>query len=903
MQNINFIGQASPTPDDCGGNITPTDNAECTTPDPTTRLHNALDGIQGGTVNERYHLTKAEHDGLVNPLGSFMDLLTNQTADGVKTFLQPPQVPVGVNPTDAVQFSQIQDISITLTGSNGITVSDNSLVQLGGTLIQDTTIDQATFTMLFSNGTVQVDTAPVQANDVVRLADLDYVDSILSGLTLTLVSTHVTVAPGQWRIANIKYSTSSTTTLPLDTQDATLSRFDAVYADTSGTTHILSGTLSLNPDIPAIPSSTVLVGTVLITPTSVTTTQSPITNYVTTNTDQTIGIGTVGRKTFVISPIVPFPDRSGAAINLGYGTANYQPLGNYVIYNQIDSYDFNAWFRPSFGAIDNQAIITNGPNGTEPVIGTTGRSYALINHVSFDRGVQIATNIQPGAYPTNQISWRGLTSLSEDAWLPWYDFYHTGNLDLTTFVSVATPVLVGASTAGYVWTATDTVGSGSWQAATGGGGGGGGVSSIAVATANGISGTSSGGSNPSLTLVLGAITPTSVSTTAGIAINQTSGASIGTFSYGGVSQSSITQDGYYKGAGVYAQSGIADGSLTFSTTGPVISRTSADSSAVLRVQQGSLSSTGDILQLEGHYSSIFSVNVDSTITHSTRKHAATGNATGYKLGGFLTPTANGDTLTALRIAPVFANTTIISWTTLVGGSGYPNGTSIATVTGGTGVGAIAQIVVSSGVITSATILDSGANYTSGDVLTIVSTSGTGGSVTVSGVSSFSGIIPHAIEVVGGSTVLAASTSSYASLIVPSGSYSGTTDGSIWQDGTHIYAYINGAPRQLDQQTGGGTGVSSISIATSGGVSGTSSGGGTPTLTFTLRSAVREVPSGALNGTNTTFGLANAPLTGKEMLFLNGILLNSVDDYTISGATITMLTAPVSTDKLLAFYPY
>lgn len=40
--------------------------------------------------------------------------------------------------------------------------------------------------------------------------------------------------------------------------------------------------------------------------------------------------------------------------------------------------------------------------------------------------------------------------------------------------------------------------------------GGGGVTAISVATANGVSGTSSGGTTPALTLALGAITPTTV---------------------------------------------------------------------------------------------------------------------------------------------------------------------------------------------------------------------------------------------------------------------------------------------------------------------------------------------------------------------------------------------------------
>lgn len=65
----------------------------------------------------------------------------------------------------------------------------------------------------------------------------------------------------------------------------------------------------------------------------------------------------------------------------------------------------------------------------------------------------------------------------------------------------------------------------------------------------------------------------------------------------------------------------------------------------------------------------------------------------------------------------------------------------------------------------------------------------------------------------------------------------------------------------------------------------------------------EVPSGTLDGSNVTFTLANTPTTGKVTLYLNGQLLlpGSGKDYTISSGTITFVTAPVSTDVLLANY--
>jgi len=66
---------------------------------------------------------------------------------------------------------------------------------------------------------------------------------------------------------------------------------------------------------------------------------------------------------------------------------------------------------------------------------------------------------------------------------------------------------------------------------------------------------------------------------------------------------------------------------------------------------------------------------------------------------------------------------------------------------------------------------------------------------------------------------------------------------------------------------------------------------------------REIPSGAMNGVNTAFTLANTPTANTEQVFLNGLLQEpgAGNDYTISGAAITMLTAPQSNDRLRVNY--
>jgi fiber protein len=74
------------------------------------------------------------------------------------------------------------------------------------------------------------------------------------------------------------------------------------------------------------------------------------------------------------------------------------------------------------------------------------------------------------------------------------------------------------------------------------------------------------------------------------------------------------------------------------------------------------------------------------------------------------------------------------------------------------------------------------------------------------------------------------------------------------------------------------------------------------LTITNR-ITRETPTGTINGSNTTFTLANTPTANTEELFLNGILLEpgAGNDYTISGAIVTMLSAPLTGDRLKVSY--
>jgi phage-related tail fiber protein len=65
----------------------------------------------------------------------------------------------------------------------------------------------------------------------------------------------------------------------------------------------------------------------------------------------------------------------------------------------------------------------------------------------------------------------------------------------------------------------------------------------------------------------------------------------------------------------------------------------------------------------------------------------------------------------------------------------------------------------------------------------------------------------------------------------------------------------------------------------------------------------ETPSGSVNGSNTTFTVANTPVSGTLQLYIEGwkLVPGSGNDFTVSGATITLATAPLTGERLYANY--
>lgn len=58
--------------------------------------------------------------------------------------------------------------------------------------------------------------------------------------------------------------------------------------------------------------------------------------------------------------------------------------------------------------------------------------------------------------------------------------------------------------------------------------------------------------------------------------------------------------------------------------------------------------------------------------------------------------------------------------------------------------------------------------------------------------------------------------------------------------------------------------------------------------------VDETPTGTINGSNTAFTLSQTPFDANDsvQVFLDGIKRDRVTEWTISGTTITFVSAPV-----------
>lgn len=128
-------------------------------------------------------------------------------------------------------------------------------------------------------------------------------------------------------------------------------------------------------------------------------------------------------------------------------------------------------------------------------------------------------------------------------------------------------------------------------------------------------------------------------------------------------------------------------------------------------------------------------------------------------------------------------------------------------------------------------------------------------------------------------------------------------------GTELNSSVAGAAL-----TGGGGSALAVAVSATGGIQitsdaleakldGSSLSVGTNGLKVnSAKWITRETIGGTINGSNTAFTLAAAPVAGSEHIYQNGLLLEAGgEDYSISGANLTWVVAPVAGDRLKASY--
>lgn len=125
-----------------------------------------------------------------------------------------------------------------------------------------------------------------------------------------------------------------------------------------------------------------------------------------------------------------------------------------------------------------------------------------------------------------------------------------------------------------------------------------------------------------------------------------------------------------------------------------------------------------------------------------------------------------------------------------------------------------------------------------------------------------------------------------------------TDSDAWDElvGTLVYidqGTVNADTRYFCTSNTGGT-LGSTAITYVQDTSGTMS---------VSNFVTEEIPTGAINGSNTNYSLAYTPTAGTVRVYLNGVRQRSGagNDYTISTSIITFTTAPIAGDVILVDY--
>jgi hypothetical protein len=132
--------------------------------------------------------------------------------------------------------------------------------------------------------------------------------------------------------------------------------------------------------------------------------------------------------------------------------------------------------------------------------------------------------------------------------------------------------------------------------------------------------------------------------------------------------------------------------------------------------------------------------------------------------------------------------------------------------------------------------------------------------------------------------------------------------SAWTVYGPITATGSTVSQQITLETNGANNAlqNKLNLVAGSNISLTADGSGDVTVAATASTpaAVRETPSGTLNGSNTSYTLTYTPNPAASLtLWLNGVEQIAATDYTISGASISYTFPPKSSDLMVAEYTH
>ncbi len=121
----------------------------------------------------------------------------------------------------------------------------------------------------------------------------------------------------------------------------------------------------------------------------------------------------------------------------------------------------------------------------------------------------------------------------------------------------------------------------------------------------------------------------------------------------------------------------------------------------------------------------------------------------------------------------------------------------------------------------------------------------------------------------------------------------TTPEAITVIATEVVSTVDVAGSNVISISIPGSNIVSVDVLGNAGPKGDIGPAGSSDIVFVTREIIA--------GENLDFTLANVPVAGSEMLFLNGLALFPGNDYSISGATITMIEPVSPSDIFFANY--